>query len=353
VLLLTAVFTITILILGLLILRYQGPVTTFAFVPTATAVAPTPSYTPTLTPIPTETPIATDTPTITPSPAPTATPQSERLHILAAGETLFGLAGIYNVSVDSIAQVNELNPDAPVQAGQSLSIPWPTATPPLEAVAIEINGETVIALPDGCPRHEIQAGESIASIANQYGIDFDLLLRLNRLAVDTIVQPGQTVCIPEIRFGGDLPPTPGPSPTPAPTRFPAGPQLLYPVNNTVVDTDGLVTLQWAAVKDLNDNEWYMIELTDINVLDVPPYRGFTRDNSFQIPSDWRPDVPEEHNFRWRISIVQVTDWRADGQPIYEYGGRFSEDAFFTWLGAIPTATPTQTPAPTSTPTPEA
>jgi hypothetical protein len=180
-----------------------------------------------------------------------------------------------------------------------------------------------------------------------------LLLRLNRLAVDTIVQPGQTVCIPEIRFGGDLPPTPGPSPTPAPTRFPAGPQLLYPVNNTVVDTDGLVALQWAAVKDLNDNEWYMIELTDINVLDVPPYRGFTRDNSFQIPSDWRPDVPEEHNFRWRISIVQVTDWRADGQPIYEYGGRFSEDAFFTWLGAIPTATPTQTPAPTPTATPEA
>jgi hypothetical protein len=120
-----------------------------------------------------------------------------------------------------------------------------------------------------------------------------------------------------------------------------------------VDTDGLVTLQWAAVKDLNDNEWYMVELTDINVLDVPPYRGFTRDNSFQIPSDWRPDVPEEHSFRWRISIVQVTDWRADGQPIYEYGGRFSEDAFFTWLGAIPTATPTQTPAPTPTATPEA
>ena len=53
--------------------------------------------------------------------------------------------------------------------------------------------------------------------------------------------------------------------------------------------------------------------------------------------------------RWRVSIVNVTDWRSDGLPIYAFGGDVSHDAFFTWLGAIPTATPTPTPTATATP----
>jgi hypothetical protein len=47
----------------------------------------------------------------------------------------------------------------------------------------------------------------------------------------------------------------------------------------------------------------------------------------------------------------VTGQRADGDFIYKYGGRSSEDAFFAWLGAVPTATPTATPTPTQTPLP--
>ncbi|MCB8945608.1 MAG: LysM peptidoglycan-binding domain-containing protein [Ardenticatenaceae bacterium] len=347
---LTAVFAIFILILGSLILRYQAPVSAFTFLPTPTPIPPTATTTPTITPTPTETPLATATPTLTPTPAPTETPAPERLHILISGQTLIGLSLIYNVSPDSIASANGFNVDTPVQAGQSLVIPWPTPTPPLEPIAVDINGETVIADPEGCPRHQIQTGESMASIANQYGLNLDLLLRVNRLTTDVIVQPGQTVCIPEIKVGVELPPTPGPSPTPAPTQFPAGPQLLYPIDGTMIaDAEGTVLLQWTAVKDLQPDEQYMIEVDDLSVLDVPPHRGFTRDNAYHLPSSWRPAVPETHTFQWRISIVQVTGERADGQPIYTYGGRFSQPATFTWLGTIPTATPTITPTPSPTP----
>lgn len=349
---LTAVFTLFILILGSLVLRYQGPVSAFAFLPTPSPIPPTATMTPTTTPTPTETPLASETPTLTATAAPTETPAPERLHILVSGQTLIGLSVIYNVSPDSIAAANGFTVETSVQAGQSLVVPWPTPTPPLEAVVIDINGENVIADPADCPRHQIQTGESMASIANQYGLNLDLLLRVNRLPIDVIVQPGQTVCIPEIKVGVELPPTPGPSPTPAPTQFPAGPQLLYPTEGTaIVDLEQSVLLQWTAVKDLQPDEWYMVEVADLNVLDVPPYRGFTRDNSLHLPSHWRPQVPESHTFQWRVSIVQVTDERADGRPIYQYGGRFSQTATFTWLGVVPTATPTMTPTPS--PTPEA
>jgi len=228
--LLTAVFTLFILILGSLVLRYQAPINAFSFIPTPSPIPPTASMTPTNTNTPTETPLATETPTLTTTPAPTDTPAPERLHILISGQTLIGLSLIYNVSPNSIAIANGFEVDRPVQAGQSLIIPWPTPTPPLEPVAIEVNGETGIADPTDCPRHQIQTGESLASIANQYGLNLDLLLRVNRLTTDVIVQPGQTVCIPEMKVGIELPPTPGPSPTPAPTQFPAGPPLLYPID---------------------------------------------------------------------------------------------------------------------------
>jgi hypothetical protein len=93
----------------------------------------------------------------------------------------------------------------------------------------------------------------------------------------------------------------------------------------------------------------MVEVSDLDLLDVPAHRGFTRDNAYHLPGDWRPDEPANHTLQWRVSIVQVTAERSDGQPIYEYGGRFSQPATFTWLGAVPTATPTMTPTPSPTP----
>jgi hypothetical protein len=48
-------------------------------------------------------------------------------------------------------------------------------------------------------------------------------------------------------------------------------------------------------------------------------------------------------------LVIVTGQRDDGGFIYTYGGRFSEEGTFTWLGAVPTATPTATHTPTPEP----
>ncbi|MCA9933821.1 MAG: LysM peptidoglycan-binding domain-containing protein [Ardenticatenaceae bacterium] len=347
----TAVFALFILIISALILRFQSPGIAVALFPSVTPIPPTPSHTPTWTPWPTETPRPSATPTLTLTPAPTVTPEPPLSHEVVSGETLIGLSLRYRVSMESIASSNGFTVDTPIQLGQTLLIPWPTATPPLVPVAEEINGEVVIADPTDCQRHEVEYGDSISGIAARYDIDFNLFLQVNRLTNDTILQRGDTLCIPEIIYGGNLPPTPGPSPTPSPTAPLPGPYLLYPANGTVIEPpqDGF-TLQWAAVKDLGAEEWYMVELLDLDAVDQPPYRAFTRDTAFHVPSDWRPDMVETHLFRWRVSIVQVTGHRSDGQFIYTYGGETSEDGSFSWLGAVPTPTPTPTATPTLTPT---
>ena len=346
---LTAGFTVVILIIAALMLQNPA-VATLAIFPTETPIPPTITWTPTWTPLASETSPPTETPTITPTPAPTETPQPPRAHTVASGETLFGISLRYGVSMESIAEASGLPPNGALQVSQQLLIPWPTATPPLTAVEVEIGGETIIADPTDCQTYEIRSGDTFFGIAARQRIDLRALMAVNRLTEQSVLQPGDTICIPQIIRGGVLPPTPGPSPTPAPTEPPAGPSLLYPIESAEVTLAvEPFFLQWVAVKDLADDEYYMVELTDLSAVDSHPIRGFTRQTSFQVPGTWRPSVAEAHLMRWRVTIVRVVGERQDGSFIYTFLGRSSQDAYFTWVGAVPTATPTPSP----TPTPEA
>ncbi len=352
VLAMTAVFFAIIVVVGGLILQYQSGEVSMVIAPSATPIPATITYTPIWTPLPTETSPPTMTPTITPTPAPTDTPRPPRTHTVSSGETLIGISLRYRISPESIAAANGIDTNTQVQLDQDLLIPWPTPTPPLEVIAANINGETVIVDPTGCDLYQVQEGDSIVGIASRFGVPFDLLARVNRIDDPSLLQPGDPVCIPQIIYGQSLPPTAGPSPTPTETLPPPGPQLLYPVAGTVVESlDETILLQWTAVKPLAEDEMYMVELTNIDDLDSLPWRGFTRATAFRVPSSWRPTTPKLYEMRWRVSIVQVTGTRSDGLPIYTFGGSSSADAFFSWQGAVPTATPTATPIPTATATP--
>lgn len=341
------VFVVTAFI-GTSVLEYGEPVQ-LAILPSVTPIPPTPSLTPSVTLPPTETPPPSSTPEPTAAPLATPTLQPPRPHAVTEGDTLFGLSLIYNVTMESIAALNGFSMESPIQAGQALQIPWPTATPPLEPIAVDINGETVIADPTDCQRYQIQEGDAISVIAARENINMDLLMRVNRLTEQSIVQPGDTICIPQVIHGDVLPPTPGPSPTPEPTGFPTGPRPLYPPSGALVETAGPVVLQWIAIKDLEPDEWYMVEMTDVSEVGIHPQRGFTRQTSFRVPASWRPQEESVHDFEWRVSIVRVTGQRADGSLVYTFGGRAGEAARLSWLGAIPTPTP----VPTATPLPEA
>jgi LysM repeat protein len=262
---------------------------------------------------------------------------------------MFGLGLRYGVSNESIAAANGLAPDVGLLVSQQLIIPWPTATPPLEPVALQISGQTIIADPTDCSLYEINSGDTLLGVASRNRVDYRALLAVNRLTEGSILQPGDEICIPRIIRSGVLPPTPGPSPTPTNTPPPAGPNLLLPFPDTQFGlAEKAVVLQWVAVKDLDENEWYMVEMTDLTDVDSHPLRAFVRHTSFLAPEEWRPNVDEIHQIRWQVAIVKVMGQREDGQFIYTFGGSSSEEGSFYWQGAVPTATP---PIPTETPTP--
>ncbi|NLF66699.1 MAG: LysM peptidoglycan-binding domain-containing protein [Chloroflexi bacterium] len=339
----TAIVAVLTVLAGAMVLQYGGPVQ-LALLPTSTPLPATATATPTVTLPPSETPPPSAVPSETPPPAASATPQPPRSHNVAAGDTLFGLSLIYNVSMESIAELNGFSMESPIQSGQVLQMPWPTATPPLEPVAVDINGEIVIADPTDCRRYEIQEGDALSVIAARENINMQLLLAVNRLTEQSIVQPGDTICIPNVIHGDLLPPTPGPSPTPGPTEIPRGPRPLYPPSGSLVES-GAPVLQWVAIKDLEPDEWYMVTMTDISEPGLHPQRGFTRQTSFQVPTSWRPPVDAVRDMEWNVTIVRVTGQRADGSLIYTFGGRSGDTALLSWLGAVPTPTPTPTPTP--------
>ena len=320
--------------IGVLILRSPTPAAIAEVTVTETAVSPTTTLTPSAPLSATETQLPQPTPTITLTPGPTDTPRAPRFHSLGSGETLTLLSIIYRVSVDSIALENNLSVESPIQAGQELIIPWPTATPPLESIVLEVNGVSQIADVTDCEIYIIQQDDTAFGIAQSRNIPIEAVIAVNRQTSDSIqlLQPGDALCLPKIIYSDTLPPTPGPSPTPGPTLPPAGPSLLFPVDNAVLDLgQGGVTLQWTAVKNLTDTEWYMVEASEQDVIDGLPYRGFTRDTSFNVPQSWQPQDLGSHLMRWRVSIVEVTSRRSDGGFVYTYGGRSSADSFFSWV----------------------
>lgn len=351
---LTIIVTVFTIFFSLWLLLNQDSELTLALVPTETLFPPTMTYTPTATPFATGTEEPTETPQATNTPLPTDTPRPPRYHSVALGETLFGISLFYRISAESIAEGNEIPVNSQIQVGQQLLVPWPTATPPLESIVLDINGENVVADVTDCEIVTIQEGDSAYGLSAQKGVPAAAIVAVNRLTEESIqlLHPGDTLCVPRIVHSDTLPPTPGPAPSATSTSYPPGPNLLYPIEGADLDAgDQALALQWVAVKDLTENEWYMVELMDMDALDALPFRAFTRDTSFHLPSSWRPTVPELHQMRWRVSIVQVTGQREDGEFIYTFGGQNSSEATFNWLGAEPTATPTSTSTPTITPTP--
>lgn len=337
--------------LGLFFFLFTSVVGLFAFSnPDAIPVSLLPSLTPTEVPavvlptqtattVPSATPLVTDTPsptvvpTITPTPLPTNTPEPLRTYKVLPGQTLVGIALLFGYTLDSFFAANNFNDQSVIFEGQEILVPWPTATPPLQPIFYDIGGQTLVIDPSNCPPfYEIQEGDSLFSLASRNDVPLDALLEMNYLTVDSIVQPGDPICIPQILEGAVFLPTPGPSPTPAPTEPPTGPKPLFPPNHQTHEAGETVFLQWLSVPSLADNERYMVEVIDLTDVDSHPQRLFTRSAGLTLPADWAPSVGESHDYVWRVSLVSIDGRRENGGYIYSVIGAESVARQFSWDG---------------------
>jgi LysM repeat protein len=110
------------------------------------------------------------------APAPSATPDVVR-HTVRRGETLAHLSRTYRTTVGEIRALNPVivNPDH-VPAGTVLTI-RPNTAPPVQT-------------------HQVQRGETVASISRRYGVSMQALVQANGLRDPNHVYVGQVLIIP-------------------------------------------------------------------------------------------------------------------------------------------------------------
>lgn len=149
-------------------------------------------------------------------------------HVVARGETLYTIAARYGVTVDALAQANDISDPGAVQVGQRLNIPAPAGQ----------SGRI----------HIVKRGETLSGIAAQYGVTVQDIVRANNLINPNNIYIGQRLSIPVIIL-----PTPTPTAT-APAPSAPTPEAVCPAGceaiSIISPTTGMTVSNPVAVSGL-------------------------------------------------------------------------------------------------------
>jgi len=102
------------------------------------------------------------------------------IHVVQRGESLFNIALNYNLTVDQIASANGIVNAASIAIGQRLIIPSQVSQPQTEPLV-----------------HAVQPGETLNSIAQAYEMTPDVLARQNEIINADVIHVGQVLTIRE------------------------------------------------------------------------------------------------------------------------------------------------------------
>ena len=287
----------------------------------------TPSETGTITPTGTEVPTQTL--------IPTETAEPPFPYTVRDGDTCGGIAITFGVTVQSIVILNNLPTTCIISPNQVLQIPYPTATPAPPPTEIP-NEATQTA--DACEKapYTVQANDTLSSISLNYNVPQDAIKFYNGLSTDNVFI-GQSLLIPLCaRFA-----TPGPTPTATlPPPYPAA-NLLLPADGAAFTlANDVVTLQWASIGTLRENEAYQVTIEDVTSGQGRRLTDYVTDTKFIVPTSFRPNDNLAHVIRWWVTTVRQSGVDEQGQPTYDSAGATSEERVFTWVGVAVESTPT-------------
>lgn len=292
---------------------------------------------PTLTPTLTTTPTATFTPTpLTPTPTNTPEPSPTPLtYRVAANDNCSSIAFAFGVSIQSIVLLNNLPATCDtLYIGQALLIPHPTPTPTPFPTATLSPAEATEA---ACTKIEyiVQDNDTLSTISANYNVPIAVLKSYNGLVSD-IVRSGQSLVIPLCERRG----TPGPTPTNTPPPPYPPPSLLLPQDGAPFTlADQTITLQWASIGALRENEAYQVNIVDITESGERKIVDYIIDTKYIVPTSFRPTDSKPHVIRWWVTTVRQIGTDENGNPIWEPAGANSEQRVFTWSGVTGTPAP--------------
>lgn len=124
-----------------------------------------------------------DAPKAPPEPATAASPSST-VHIVAAGDTLSGIARTYGTTVQKLRSANGLR-SSRLQRGQRLVIPATASMRPQAEAGASPSGQS----------YRVRSGDTLTSIAAAHGVTVRALMQKNGLSSSRL-RVGQTIAIP-------------------------------------------------------------------------------------------------------------------------------------------------------------
>ncbi|MBN1679913.1 MAG: LysM peptidoglycan-binding domain-containing protein [Anaerolineae bacterium] len=188
-------------------------------------------------------------------------------HTVQVGETIIGIAVLYDTNVETLSQIN---PEVPfLQCDYSFDSGGPNCS---------------VMLYDG-----------------------------QRLRVPVPLPTTTPTPSPE----GTLTPTPSITPT-FNAPFPNNPE-----NGAHFNADEMVTVRWGGTGTLAENERYLIRVHDLDT--DKEYTALVTELSVILPADWQPDDGSTHTVEWAVSVVAV-----DAQNNLVSEGHATESRQFTW-----------------------
>jgi LysM repeat protein len=123
-----------------------------------------------------------------------AGPDTPQFHVVERGESLAGIAARYGISTDTLARVNGITDPSRIYFGTRLLL----------------SGDSFVAdvTPPGSSTHTVRVGETLGSIARRHGMAVSELARLNSIADVNRIRAGQRL---QVSGGGWVCPVPGAS----------------------------------------------------------------------------------------------------------------------------------------------
>ncbi|GHV73549.1 peptidoglycan-binding protein LysM [Spirochaetia bacterium] len=110
----------------------------------------------------------------------------EKVHVIQKGDTIYSLARSYGVKPQDILDLNGIKDPDRVLLGQKVRIPGPATT-----ISATSKRQTLV-------DHLVAKGETLTSIARQYGISLKTLCSANNLSETYKVKAGERLRVPQI-----------------------------------------------------------------------------------------------------------------------------------------------------------
>lgn len=280
---------------------------------------------------------------VTALPQNTEAQDGGQTHVVAQGENMFRIALRYGTSVDAVAAANGITNPSNIYVGQVLTIPDSNA--PSNPAPVDNNTddppadvEPVIEPAIAPTYHIVERGQTLASIALQYGVSWTQLVEWNqiadantihaglRLVVNTSAAPAAAVAGPtitEIQPVVDTPPAVAVAST-----------HVVQAGERLASIARIYGISWTSIASVNNitnpNTIYAGQQLKIPAQDVDP-------GTYLSPTGGVPSAPAPTRNTGKEIIVKLNEQRVYA---YENGQLLKATTASTGLPGTPTVTGT-------------